>query len=85
MPKAQDRISTWQLVIAVMTIIVAVSVLAVQWQSSADQITGLKEKVTDLEVLHDKDIARLDESNRTRRIEIGGINSRLATLEERTE
>jgi len=84
MPKAQNGVNTWQIVVAVMTIIVSVSVLAVQWQSSADQITGLTEKIADLETLHDKDIARLDESNRSRRIEIGEINSRLARLEERT-
>jgi len=84
MTKNDTGISTWQIVVAVMTIVVTVSVLAVQWQSATDQINVLSGKLESIEQLHDKDIARLDESNRSRRIEIGEINSRLATLEERT-
>jgi len=83
--KANDTgISTWQIFIAVMTVVVAVAVMAVQWQSTAGRVTSLTAQLNEQAELHDKDIARLDESNRSRRLEIGEINSRLATLEERT-
>jgi len=85
MPKAHDTgISTWQIIAAVMTIVVAVAVMAVQWQSTASRVSSLTAQLNQQAELHDKDIARLDESNRSRRLEIGEINSRLATLEERT-
>jgi len=78
-------ISTWQIIAAVMTIIVAVAVMAVQWQSTASRVAALTAQLNEQSDLHDKDVARLDESNRSRRIEIGEINSRLSTLEERTK
>jgi len=85
MPKASDTgISTWQIFIAVMTVVVAVAVMAVQWQSTAGTVANLRQQLNEQSDLHEKDIARLDESNRSRRIEIGEINSRLARLEERT-
>jgi len=84
MTKNDTGISTWQIFIAVMTVVVAVAVMAVQWQSTASRVASLTQQLNEQSELHDKDIARLDESNRSRRIEIGEINSRLATLEERT-
>jgi len=85
MPKAHDTgINTWQILTAVVAVVVAVAVMAVQWQTTASTVANLQHQLVEQELLHDKDIARLDESNRSRRLEIGEINSRLATLEERT-
>jgi len=86
MPKTANEtgINTWQIIAAVMTIIVAVAVMAVQWQSTASRVSALTAQLNQQAELHEKDIARLDESNRSRRIEIGEINSRLSVLEERT-
>jgi len=70
--------------------------LGIQWQQTeaeVDQLTRSVLRVEDeaeieiekLEVAHETDIARLDESNRTRRNDIADLEERIARLEERTE
>ena len=63
---------------------VTVGFLDIQWQQAEDQATQNAVEIEKLEERHRTDIARLDESNRTRRNAIADLEERVARLEERT-
>jgi len=75
----------WAYIIGVAaSILVAVSMLTVQWQSAIDKTNQLNRDIVELSDEHNADIARLDESNRNRRNTIAELEERVARLEERT-
>ncbi|GAG36707.1 unnamed protein product [marine sediment metagenome] len=77
--------SQWQIWIAGLILTLFAAYMGVQWQTQHDAIKAVEGRSHEMFITHEQDIERLDESNRSRRIEIGEINARLATLEERTK
>ena len=74
----------WQkwMVAAVLALIMAM--MGIQWQQAESDAVQNATEIRQLEQRHEDDIARLDESNRNRRNQIAELESRIATLEERT-
>ena len=74
----------WQqwLIAAILTLLVGL--MGMQWQQAEDDATQNRERIVRLETQHDDDVARLDESNRTRRNDVAELEARIAVLEERT-
>lgn len=66
------------------SILVAIAMLSVQWQSAIDKTNVLQAEINELTVEHRQDIARLDESNRNRRNQLADLEERIAVIEERT-
>ena len=96
-PKAPTNGSKgqWKLWAVASVIALLAGFLGIQWQSAIDAAAANDAKITQLiqlhevdveklEVDHDADIARLDESNRNRRNQIAELEERIARLEERT-
>jgi len=81
MPKTPNQVNTWQIVVAIMTVIIAVAVLTVQWQSSVDATASLRADVEELNVRHEQDNDKLIEQNRERRAAVAELESRIAVLE----
>jgi len=76
----------WTYVIGVAaTLLIAIAMLTVQWQTAIDKSNGLEKELNNLTVEHRDDIARLDESNRNRRNQIADLEERIAVVEERTK
>jgi len=77
----KDEWGKW-LIAALISLLAAF--FAVQWQQAESQIGDLNREMVQLETVHDRDVARLDESNRNRRNDLADLEERVAILEERT-
>lgn len=74
--------SKW-LVAAILSLLAAF--MTVQWQQAESEIAEVNNQLFHLEVEHGDDIARLDESMKTRRNQIADLEERIAVVEERTK
>jgi len=74
----------WQQWLLASVLTLAFGLVGMQWQQAEDDATQNRERIVRLETQHDEDIARLDESNRTRRNDVAELEARIAVLEERT-
>jgi len=74
----------WQIWVAGLVLTLMAGYMGVQWQTQHDASTANEKRTTELYGRHETDIARLDDSNRNRRIELGDLEERIAILEERT-
>ena len=74
----------WKLWAVAAVVSIMFAFLGVSWQSAIDKAAENDKAIIKLDDGHERDIERLDESNRTRRQDIADIEERIARLEERT-
>ena len=85
MPKASDKISTWQILAAVVSVLITVAMLSVQWQTSIDQIGSLRVVVAELEETVTTNKEEQTAQNRERRDAVAQLESRVAVLESQVK
>jgi hypothetical protein len=80
---ASSSISTWQILAAIVSVLIAVAVLTVQWQATADQLIVLEKGM--IEVQREVKVDRDEQAvwNREQRDAVASLKSRVAVLEAR--
>jgi len=84
-PKKPNEISTWQIVAAIVSVLIAVAVLSVQWQSAASEITSLEKQYVELEQVVRTNKDEQTAQNRERRDAVARVESRVAVLESQVK
>ena len=93
---AQQGLKEWGIYVLLIIVSLSATFFGIQWQQTEDEVANLAEKVAvidedtekeieQLEIQFRQEIARLDESNRTRRNDIADLEERIARLEERVD
>ena len=88
--------STYAIYVGLIIVSLTATFFGIQWQQTESEVNQLESELravtsgltTDIEKLEedlDAEIARLDESNRTRRNDIFELEERIARLEERVD
>ena len=95
MTALNGKTKDWKLWVTAALLSILAGFMGIQWQTAIDAAASNEARLTQLIVVHDddiekmeadhdEDIARLDESNRNRRNQIADLEERIARLEERT-
>jgi len=86
MPKASETgISTWQIVTAIVAVLITVAVLSVQWQSAASDITSINKVVSELEQVVKVNKEEQTIQNRERRDAVAKLEGRVLVLESQVK
>jgi len=84
-PKQPNEISKWQIIAAIISVLIAVAVMAVQWQTTVDEMSTLRKAVAGLEQEVDLNKDEQTAQNRERRDAVARVESRVAVLESQVK